>query len=79
MQSGYTRRRQTNKTLTNKNKKQKQKHITQYESDTTMRKQTQITLIRHPTNNWRKKRTAHRFHEEIVADSTTWNSECKRI
>jgi len=27
------------------------------------------------TNNWRKRRTKHRFYAEIVADITTQNSE----
>ena len=40
----------------------------------------QITQTRHesPTNNWRKIRTEHRFHVEIVADITIWNLERKK-
>jgi hypothetical protein len=30
-----------------------------------------------PTNNWRLRRTEHRYYAEIVADITTRNSERK--
>lgn len=30
-----------------------------------------------PTNNWKPKRTEHRFFAELVTEITTWNSERK--
>jgi hypothetical protein len=47
--------------------------------DNTMRKQTQITLIRHEPSykQLEYKRTEHRFYAEIVTNITTRNSELK--
>jgi hypothetical protein len=35
--------------------------------------------MRPPTNNWRQRRTEHRFYVEIVTDITTRNSERKDL
>jgi len=50
--------KKTNK-QTNKNEKT-QKNIAQYVLNITIRKQTQLTLINPPTNNWGYKGTEHR-------------------
>ena len=63
---GYTIRRQ-------------RKNTTQSALDTTMRKQTQITLIRHDPSYKQLEVKTNRtsFYVEIVTDITTWNSEYK--
>ena len=49
------------------------KNTTQYVLDTTIHKQTQITLTRHDTCC----KHEHRYYPEIVTDTATRNSERK--
>ena len=46
-------------------------NTTQHVLDTTIRKQTQVTHIRHEPSH--KRRTQHRFHAEIATDLTNSN------
>jgi hypothetical protein len=60
-------------TLGTRDEDKQNKNTTQYLLDTTIHKQTQITLIRHETCY----KHEHRYYPEIVTDTTTWNSERK--
>ena len=60
-------------TLGTQDEDKQNKNTTQYVLDTTIRKQTQITLIRHETCY----KHEHRYYPEIVTDTTTRNSERK--
>ena len=60
-------------TLGTRDEDKQNKNTTQYLLDTTIHKQTQITLIRHETCY----KHEHRYYPEIVKDTTTWNSERK--
>jgi hypothetical protein len=60
-------------TLGTRDEDKQNKNTTQYLLDTTIHKQTQITLIRHETCY----KHEHRYYPEIVTDTTTRNSERK--
>jgi hypothetical protein len=60
-------------TLGTQDEDKQNKNTTQYMLDTTIHKQTQITLIRHETCY----KHEHRYYPEIVTDTTTRNSERK--